>query len=295
LVSEEDQWLHTSLLPCDDPDIERMIEALRQIGCDVFGDNGMPEVSFLRSREYEPSDLNPCEYVAKPRVSHGLGTAIVAGWCDSKGMLRLDGKLTPQARDFGLAGCSFASLLVARRGALRAFQESGLRGLQLVQPEIIAKRKIEDDERVHAIWSDIVMPPALNLYADLDRVISGRYEDMVKRGIRGQLFEGYFIGPELHYSRASIHPLGGFDLALVKEKQFIARECPGVLIVSQRFRSFVKETFGLEVTGVPVRIQEDEMIPWEGPYPGPLAHKNRRPKWLEKGLFSPENQTFTPS
>lgn len=290
IVDAEDEGLHTPLLPSDDPGIDLMMDALLQIGVDVFGDHGLPEISIFKCHEYEPRDWCQAPFISSPRVSVGLGTALKSESCDARGILRLDGTLTPQARDFGVVGCRLANLMIVRRDALKAFHNSGLRGLSLPDVETVSKRQIHRDERVNAVWSSITMPPALNLYADSDQQICGRYEDLKERNIQGRLFNGYFLGfGELHYSAFEIEQLGGFDIGLVRESQFIAGQSPGTIIVSQKFRSFVREAFGLEVTGTPVRIQTDESIPWEGPYPSSLAHKNRRPKWLDQGLFSPGN------
>ena len=36
------------------------------------------------------------------------------------------------------------------------------------------------------------------------------------------------------------------------------------------------------MTGTPVRVDDDDTIPWGGPYPEPWEHLNERPDWLKK-------------
>jgi hypothetical protein len=54
------------------------------------------------------------------------------------------------------------------------------------------------------------------------------------------------------------------------------------VVFSQRFRRFIIDELGVPFSGIPVRVDEDDIIPWEGPYPASWSHLNRRPEWLER-------------
>jgi hypothetical protein len=92
--------------------------------------------------------------------------------------------------------------------------------------------------------------------------------------------KGFLTIPEIHYRKSEFDAVGDFDVALIREPLKIHGTLSPRPIFSQRFRRFVIDELEVGFSGTPVCIDDDDLIPWEGPYPTKWAHLNRRPEWL---------------
>jgi hypothetical protein len=130
------------------------------------------------------------------------------------------------------------------------------------------------------LWTSVVLPPMKNLCS----ADSGyfRYEDRPADIRDLNPCEGTMINPELHYRRKEFEAIGDFDVALMAESFPIHGVDSRRLIFSRHFRDFVVNELRLPFSGVPVRLDDHDDIPWAGPYPGPWEHLNQRPEWLKQ-------------
>lgn len=130
-------------------------------------------------------------------------------------------------------------------------------------------------------WSELTLPPMKNLCFD-NAGERFRYADRESFPNGCWVLEGYFSPAEIHYHRKALEKFGDFDIAVTAERFGTRRAVQRFVIVSQRFRRFMEDELGLEMTGTPVRVDDDETTPWGGPYPEPWEHLNERPDWLKK-------------
>lgn len=274
----------TKIIPSNDPSVKRILDALHSVGVDIFNSTAVIPRPFmnLRIREYESGDLDQCSYFT-PNGKSYLGETTDNNEYDERGIPYLKAALRPYKKEFGqVVGCQGCPCLVVRGKVKQALEKSGLKGLQLVEPVTKGRKQLEPEEKVSVVWSDLALPPMKNLCFD-NAGERFHYADRKSFPKGCMVFEGYFTRPtEIHYRREALAMLGDFDIALTAERFGGIGALQPYLIMSQRFRRFMKEELGLEMTGTPVRLDDDDTIPWGGPYPEPWEHLNKRPDWLKE-------------
>ena len=273
----------TKQILSSDPIVKRILDALKAAGVDINNSAGVIPRPFIlsRVREYEPADLAEVKYLVAsfPKFT---GETTDDNAHDERGIPHLKGALRPYDRPLGrVLGTNACPVLVVRGKVKNALEKSGLKGLQLAEPIIKGRKQLKPEERVWVLWSELTLPPMKNLCFD-NAGERFRFQERTSFPQGCIVFEGYFGGSgELHYRRDALEQFGNFDIALTPERFGVRWARQPFVVVSQRFRQFLKNEVGEEITGVPVRVDEDEIIPWAGPYPPPWEHLNERPEWLK--------------
>lgn len=265
-------------------DVKRVLDVLSDVGVNIMDSAGRSRRAFYlsRLREYQKIDLDQCAYIAPTGDSY-LGKTTDNNEYDERGIPYLKAALRPYKKEFGqVIGTQGCPCFVVRGKVKQALEKSGLKGLQLVEPLTKGRKQLRPEEKVSVVWSGLTLPPMKNLCYD-NAGERFRYADRKSFPKGCLVFEGYFTRPtEIHYQREGLAKIGDFDIALTTERFGGIAALQPYIIVSQRFRRFMEDELGLEMTGTPVRVDGDDTIPWGGPYPEPWEHLNKRPEWLEK-------------
>ncbi len=276
-------YVSTDIIPSNDPSVKRILDALQSVGVDIFNSTvKIPRPLNLRIREYESVDLDQCSYFA-PNGRSYLGETTDNNEYDERGIPYLKAALRPYKKEFGqVVGTQGCPCLVVRGKVKKALEKSGLKGLQLAEPVTKGRKQLNLEEKVSVVWSGLTLPHMKNLCFD-NGGERFRYADRKAFPKGCMVFEGYFSNPtEIHYRREALAKFGDFDIALTAERFGGIGALQPYVIMSQRFRHFMKEELGLEMTGTPVRLDDDDTIPWGGPYPEPWEYLNKRPDWLRE-------------
>lgn len=265
-------------------DIKRILDTLSDVGIDIMDAAGMSRQAFslTRLREYDKSDLDESACFT-PNMNTYLGETTDNNEYDDRGIPYLKAAVRPYKKEFGqVARPQGAPCLVVRGKVKDALEKSGLRGLRLVEPLLKGRKQLKPEEMVWVVWSEFTLPPMKNVCYD-NAGERFRYADRKSFPKGSMVFEGYFGRPaEIHYRREALAKLGEFDIALTVERFGGIGALQPYVIMSQRFRRFIEDELGMEMTGTPVRVDHDDTIPWGGPYPEPWEHLNERPDWLKK-------------
>jgi hypothetical protein len=267
----------TGQLECDDDCIPRLLQALKIAGIDIHHSKpAFPKPFFLwRCREYASSELDSMEYTVSWQARF-LAHATDDYMRDGEGIPHIKWPIKPPGRECGRIESAESNIMVVRGKVKRALENSGLKGLQLREAAVQPPSPLKETEKLWVVWSQLKMPPMKNFCCD-NRGNKFRYQDR-KAFPHGCLpFEGYFSPVELHYKREAVEAMGDFDIAVTQERfaNVPVRMEPRV-IISQQFRRFMEDELGLKMTGVPVRLDDDDNIPTGGPYPGPWEHLNQQ-------------------
>ena len=269
-------------LTTGDARIPRILRAIENVGIPLGDGLGAMSRKFrlFRNREYEHADLSNCEYAILSHHKY-LGE-VNHNEYDERGIPCLKAALRPYDRKIGrvayVQGCP---VLVVRGAAKDALEKSRLKGLRITEPIIKGRKQLNPEQKVWVVWSELTLPPMKNLCFD-DAGERFRYQERetFRRGC--YVFEGHFSRGEIHYQRGALAKLGEFDIALTTERFGGIGALQPFVVMSQRFRHFMEDELGLEMIGAPVRVDDDDTIPWGGPYPEPWEHLNKRPEWLNK-------------
>ena len=269
--------------PADDPSIRDFLSDLEAAGVDLFAQYSSASPLILRiKRNYPEEDLTDVRFYHNCfSPDHYLGEVDYPFAPDADGVPALSGKPQQKKRLFGTP-CDVLpiSFFVSRGEAKERIEQYGFKGLKWKLPQVNRAREIPPEEQLWALWSSIVLPPMKNLCAGNPGYF--RYADLPQDVRESSPSEGSIINPELHYRRDAIEALGDFDVAVMAESFAIHGTPSRRLVFSRRFRDFVLHELRLPFWGVPVHLDDDDEIPWAGPYPEPWAHLKRRPAWLQE-------------
>jgi hypothetical protein len=266
--------------PSGDLRIKRVLDALTSVGVDVMNRTGFKPKQFFmrRARAYSPQDGLAAPY-AVPDHSKFLGEVVDDYAQDENGIPHLKAALKPLNRDCGSVQYTRGSPILVVRGRIKtALENSGMKGLRLVEPVFKGRTKVNESEKIWVVWSSITLPPMKNLCRDESGDFYKYLErEQIGRGCKA--WEGEGIPAEFHYRQDEISRIGDFDLALTVERfgDFAREPC---LVGSRNFFRFMIEELGQDLGGIPVHLDEDDTIPWIGPYCAPWEHLNKIPNWL---------------
>jgi hypothetical protein len=273
------------LLNAQDGDdrIKNILNELVRFDLDVWSrDSAKTGIGISKQRLYEEVELDRADYFHYCNAGGVyLGEVDYPLSCDSKGVPALAGKPRQKTRLFGSPEPVHPSFFVVRGDAKEKLENAGFKGLRLYPVVFNRARSLAPEDQLWAVWSDLVLPPMKNLFRN-DKGEMGFAENMPDTSIGISPVGGFLSPAELHYRREDLERFGVFDVAMIREPLKVHGTLSPRPIFSQRFRRFVIEELGVPFKGIPVRIDDDDLIPWEGPYPTNWAHLNRRPEWLEK-------------
>lgn len=265
----------------EDCHVSKVIDFLIHEGINVFdpySGNLGPFVS--RSRNYTSKELDSVEYIYKPEMSVKLGGVSSPYATNDMGMPIFDRSMVPQTRLIGTARSPLThGCMLCRGEAAEKIATWGMIGASLVGAPVSNRGRVEVDQTVRVVWSDRVLPPALNLM--LAKKGACEYSEIRPDEPDTWFNEGFSLA-EIHYNRDDLTAFGDFDVALMREQTRMNGHSESQLVISQRFRQLLKQEFNVNVNGIPVRIRDDRQIPWAGPYPTGWEHKNVRPEWLSE-------------
>lgn len=269
--------------PVDDPRVKELLDEAQQNGIDIW------QLDFLKSgfgvsvtRNYDSQDLDGCRHLHSCEAnSTFLGEVDYPLVCDSIGIPALRGKPRQKTRMFGNPEPLHLSFFVARGEAKWKLEAVGFKGLRFHPVEFNRVRRLQPEDQLWAVWSDLILPPVKNLFrADVGEM--GFADDLATTAKNMSPAQGFLSQAELHYRREDIEVFGEFDVALMREPIKIHGTATRNVVFSQRFRRFVIDELGVPFSGIPVRLDDDGLIPWAGPYPSQWSYLNQRPEWLEK-------------
>lgn len=282
-VSPNKKTLILSDVPGGDGRLKEFLDRAVNLGVDVWH-GGFPASGWavIISRKYDEADLAECRHFHSCDAdSTFLGEVDYPMVCDSIGIPALRGKPRQKVRNFGTPEPLLLSFFVARGPAKQKLEDEGFIGLQFHPIHFNRVRSLQPEDQLWAVWSDLVLPPVKNLFRGGGGEM-GFANDVAKTAKNMGPAQGFLLHPELHYHRSQFEELGDFDVALMAEPVIHHGTYTKNVIFSQRFRRFVIDELGVPFSGFPVRLDDDDIIPWEGPYPSAWAHLNRRPEWLER-------------
>lgn len=257
-----------------------IIDHLIVQGMDVFDPvRGVLGYFTKRLRNYTHDELAEAEYLYRPELSDKLGGVASPYATNEQGMPIFDRSMVPLTRLIGTARSPIThGCMICRGDAVERIARLGLIGLSLIEAPVSNRSKIEIDEAVRVIWSNRVLPSALNLMS-LEKGMC-EYSQLPPEERDAWLSEGFVNPPEIYYNRSDLAAFGDFDLALMHEQTRMHGYKEAQLVVSRRFCELMRNEFGLTVSGIPVRLRDDRQIPWAGPYPTGWEDRNVRPPWL---------------
>lgn len=267
----------------EDERVASLITQARQVGYNIFEEESSASgLSIVLKRTYGERECSACSYLDYCYADGVyLGEVDYPLSCDPKGVPALAGKPRQKARLFGSPEPVHPSFFVVRGEAKEKLKNAGFKGLRLYPVVFNRARSLAPEDQLWAVWSDLVLPPMKNLFRN-DTGEMGFAENMPDTSVGISPVCGFLSPAELHYRREDLERFGGFDVAMIREPLKVHGTLSPRPVFSQRFRRFVIEELGVPFKGIPVRIDDDDIIPWEGPYPSKWAHLNRRPEWLEK-------------
>lgn len=257
-----------------------IIDRLVVQGIDVFDPlRGVLGYFTKRLRNYTPEELAEADYLYRPELSDKLGGVASPYATNEQGMPIFDRSMVPLTRLIGTARSPIThGCMMCRGDAVERIARLGLSGLSLIEASVSNRSKPEIDQTVRVIWSNRVLPSALNLMSLEEGMCE--YAQLPPEERDAWLSEGFAYPPEIHYNRADLAAFGDFDLALMHEQTRMHGYKETQLVVSRRFCELLRSEFGLTVSGIPVRLRDDRQIPWAGPYPTGWEDRNVRPSWL---------------
>ncbi len=272
----------------DGPDnldqVRQLLVELQNAGVDVTDSITTRPQAFLmsRSRSYSASELAEFEYVI-PHVKKVLGEATDDYFLDENEVPHVKAAVKPYKAVIGALLNESGPVILVRRPVKERLERSNVVGLKLVEPKLFGRRQVSEDEKVWAVWSELVLPPMKNI---LHNSAGERFRWRQRNEYPGGclLIEGYAFQPEPHYLRTDIAKMEPFDIALTLERfGFSGRPAlqPEV-VISQKLAGILFDELGTELSGQPVRLDDDDIIPWVGPFPSPWDHLNQRPNWLQQ-------------
>lgn len=272
-----------SSVPGDDPLAKALVDEARRLGVDVWRRDFLESgFGVSISRKYDEADLDDFAFLHSCDAnSTFLGEVDYPLSCDGHGIPVLAGKPRQAARMFGTPEPLHLSFFVARGSSKDRLERAGFRGLRFHAIEFKRARTVQPEDQLWAVWSDLVLPPVKNLFRT-DKGQMGFADALVDGAKNMGPAQGFLTQPELHYRRKEVEALGEFDVALMREPVKIHGTYTKRVVFSQRFRRFVIDELGVPFSGFPVRVDDNDIIPWEGPYPASWSHLNRRPEWLER-------------
>ena len=270
-------------VPSRDLRIKRVLDALRSVGVDIMNRTGVQPKQFYmrRAREYSSQDALSAAY-AVPEHKKYLGEVVDDYAQDENGIPHLKASALKRLKgECGSVLYTRGSPMMLVRGKIKAALEtSGMKGLMLVEPVCQGKKQVEERDKVWVVWSTITLPPMKNLCRD-ERGDIYKYFERERTTQNLTAWEGEGVPAEFHYRRDRFSEAGSFDLALTVER-FGDHAGEPCLVGSQDFFRFMIEELGEDLAGIPVHLEQDDVLPWVGPYPPPWEHLNIPPHWLGK-------------
>jgi len=267
----------------DDEQVKRLLDAAVEVGIDIW-EKGYSRSGFGATikRSYDEMELQGCRFIHSCGGDAAfLGEVDYPLSCDPHGVPALAGKPKQKSRMFGPPEPMHPSFFVARGEAKEKLKAANFKGLRFYPIEFKRARSLAPDDKLWAVWSDLILPPMKNLF-QTDAGEIGFAKDVTERAKNAGPMKGFLSKPEIHYLNEDLKAFGDFDVALMREPLKIHGTLSPRPVFSQRFRRFVIDELGVPFGGVPVCIDDDDIIPWEGPYPSKWSHLNQRPEWLEK-------------
>ncbi|RYD76415.1 MAG: hypothetical protein EOP84_16910 [Verrucomicrobiaceae bacterium] len=267
----------------DDVLVAKLLGGLKDLGVDISAwDYLQSGFGASINRNYNVSELDAFRYLHSCDAGGTyLGEVEYPLICDPHGVPALAGKPRQKARLLGTPEPLHPSFFVVRGEAKEKLEGASFNGLQLHPVVFNRARSLAAEDRLWAVWSDLVLPPMKNLFRT-DAGEMGFAKEVMERAKNAGPAKGFLTKPEIHYRKDDFDAFGEFDVALMREPLKIHGTLSPRPVFSQRFGRFVIDELGVPLGGVPVCIDDDDIIPWEGPYPSKWSHLNRRPEWLEK-------------
>jgi len=282
-VSFQGKNMVLSPIACDGELAKKLIDEALKVGIDIWSQNFVRSgfsVSLLRS--FDSNDLDEVSFIHSCDAGGTyLGEVDYPLSCDSHGVPALAGKPRQKSRMFGTPEPLHPSFFVIRGEAKLKMERVGFKGLRLYPIMFNRARSLTDEDLLWAVWSDMVLPSTKNLFRT-DAGEMGFAGVVSERAKNAGPTKGFLTKPEIHYRKEDLCEFGEFDVALMREPLKIHGTFSSRPVFSQRFRRFVIDELDVPFGGVPVCIDDDDIIPWEGPYPSKWSHLNQRPEWLEK-------------
>ncbi|GAA5138083.1 hypothetical protein GCM10023213_16170 [Prosthecobacter algae] len=279
LIPEGATYLPMHPTPTDDPRVLRVLEALQQAGYDLTDREPLQKagIHIRRTREYQPADLTNQEYV-QPHLHLYVGEPLYPQTYDDAGVPHLKAPITPKSRECGML--SNTSAMLVRGKVKAALEKSGLTGLRLARPVVTGKKPVPESEMAWVVWSDMTLPPMLNLCKSGRDLY--RYDPATARPRECLPYQGFLSPAEMHYRRSDMLAAGAPDVGITLEKLGGGSTMHRILF-SRRCVAFFRDELGISLDGQPVRLVDgsNPPIPWVGVLPDPQDPRNQRPAWLQ--------------